>query len=479
MDARDARHAPEFEVEPMLQSDVHARAVTVVAALGMLVTVAARASADGTPPAATLGRAYPSFAAPADPMVGVERVPGESDPSGALRLRDALAAAMLRNPLLASFSWEVRAREARSLQAGLLPNPTAGAEVENVGGSGDRQGFESTETTVRLAQLVELGGKRARRRRLALVERDLAGWDYEAARLDVLTRTTKAFVAVLAAQERLALAERLRRVAGDSVRAAAAQAEIGAASPVETTRAEVALGRIDAERVREERELAAARTALAASWGGAARFDAVVGDLGGAVAPPPLDVVLARAEDNPDLARWATELEQRRAVLAVEEARRVPDVVVGVGGRHFSDNGDNALVFDVSVPLPVFNRNQGGILEARYRVARAAAERDLAGVTVRSALTAAYEDVQGAFAQLDVLDRRVLPKAEAAFRGATDAYQRGLFRFLEVLDAQRTLFELRGERIDLLAKYRRGIADVERLSGAPLDEAADEGGDAR
>ena len=466
MDARDARHAPEFEVEPMLQSDVRARAVTVVAALGMLVTVATRASADGTPPAATLGRAYPSFVAPADP--------GESEPSGALRLRDALAAAMLRNPALASFSWEVRAREARSLQAGLLPNPTAGAEVENVGGSGDRQGFESTETTVRLAQLVELGGKRARRRRLATVERDLAGWDYEAARLDVLTQTTKAFVAVLAVQERLALAERLRRVAGNSVRAAAAQAEIGAASPVETTRAEVALGRIDAERAREERELAAARAALAASWGGtAARFDAVVGDLGGAVAPPPLDAILARAEDNPDLARWATELEQRRAALAVEEARRVPDVVVGVGGRHFSDNGDNALVFDVSVPLPVFNRNQGGILEARYRVARAAAERDLANVTVRSALTAAYEDVQGAFAQLDVLDRRVLPKAEAAFRGATDAYQRGLFRFLEVLDAQRTLFELRVERIDLLGKYRRGIADVERLSGAPLDEGRD------
>ena len=64
--------------------------------------------------------------------------------------------------------------EALSLQAGALPNPELRAEVENVGGSGSRQGFEETETTLGIAQLVELGGKRAARVRMAESERGLA-----------------------------------------------------------------------------------------------------------------------------------------------------------------------------------------------------------------------------------------------------------------------------------------------------------------
>ncbi|CAN0543814.1 unnamed protein product, partial [Laminaria digitata] len=127
------------------------------------------------------------------------------DGDSTLALSDALGLALLYNPDLRAFGWEVRAREARMLQAGLPPNPEIGTEVENFNGSGELGSFDAAEVTFGLSQLVELGGDRLRRKQVAARERDLAGWDYETVRLDVLTETTQAFAMVLAAQERASL----------------------------------------------------------------------------------------------------------------------------------------------------------------------------------------------------------------------------------------------------------------------------------
>src|SRR5919198_1502431 len=101
----------------------------------------------------------------------------------------------------------------RTLQAGLRPNPELGLEVENVAGTGALRGGRSAETTLRLSQVIELGGKRIRRLRVAAFERDLAAWDYETKRLEVLTAVAQAFIEVVRAQERLGAEEELVRLA--------------------------------------------------------------------------------------------------------------------------------------------------------------------------------------------------------------------------------------------------------------------------
>jgi cobalt-zinc-cadmium efflux system outer membrane protein len=386
-------------------------------------------------------------------------------------LRDAVAAALVQSPELAAFSAEVRAREAAALQAGLLPNPVLRTDLEDFGGSGRRAAFHSAQTTISLAQLVELGGKRAKRRRVASLEADLAGWDYEARRATVLAEVTKAFVGVLAAQERLALADELVRVAAASVRTVGDQVRAGAVSPIEQERAEVALDRERLERVQLEHDLAAAKATLAAAWGArTVTFTAVRGDLAHVTAPPPEAEFLATVDANPDLARWATELAQRAAALDLAKARRIPDLTVGVGGRHFDEDDTSGAVVELSIPLPIFDRNQGGIAEAHERLAKAKAEQAAAEAAVRSALGRAYQDLHAAWDRVVSLRDRVIPRARAVFRGADDAYQRGLYRWLEVLDAQRTLFAVRDQYIQALAAYHVARADVERLSGTPTEE---------
>jgi len=112
---------------------------------------------------------YPSVAEQErrEARAGVGTSADETSPAGplqaqkqaGLKLREALALALEQSPYLASHSWETRAREARALQVGLLPNPRLAAEVENIAGSGPKSGVESAETTLRLSQLIELGGQ--------------------------------------------------------------------------------------------------------------------------------------------------------------------------------------------------------------------------------------------------------------------------------------------------------------------------------
>ena len=405
------------------------------------------------------------------------REPIPDDPTGELTLREALGATVARSPELQSVSWEIRSRDARALQAGRLPNPQVHAEIENVGGTGTRRGFEDTETTVRLSQLFELGGKRGKRRRLADLGTALATWNYEAKRLHVLSEASKAFIQVLTAQQRVDLAGSLARLAQEAVRAVEAQVAAGGAPPVELTRAEVALAKAELEMSRTEQELVAARNALAASWGSTRpTFTRVVGDLTKVTPPPSAEELFRRLDANPDLARWETELEERRAALSLEQAGRVPDVTVGAGGRHFSDNSDNALVFELSVPLPVFNRNDGAIAEAEHRLSKACADRSAAYVSAHAALSAAAARLAAAYDQAIRLRARVLPQATLALDGALDAYRKGLFRSVDVLDAQRTLFELRADYLTTLESYHLLAADVERLTAMPLTDSGTGGG---
>jgi cobalt-zinc-cadmium efflux system outer membrane protein len=427
---------------------------------------------------APLGAEFDTYTAPTEPAPDAAFSPGTAEPTGVLTLGDAVAAALLRNPALAAFSWEIRAREARAVQAGLRPNPRVGVELENIAGSGTRPGFEQAESTVWLSQLILLSGKRAKRRRVAELDRDLAEWDYEDTRLSVLTETTKAFVTTLAAQRRVELVRELERLAGEASRRAGAQVRAGAIPAVERTRAQVVLSRSQVERALAERQLAARRTALAAMWGSeTADFSEVRGDLSDVAPPPPLSQLEGRIEANPDIARWTTELERRRGALSLERARRIPDPTVSLGGRHFSDNGSLALVVELSMPLPVFDRNQGRVLAARRDIAKAQAEKAAAVTSTRSLLAQRYEELAAAFEQAEILRSSTLPGAKAAFDGSRDAYKKGLFRYLDVLVAQRTLFDLHVQYLEVLSAYHQARADIERLTAVPLATVEGGGGE--
>jgi cobalt-zinc-cadmium efflux system outer membrane protein len=397
----------------------------------------------------------------------------DKNPTGVVTLKHALTLVLMNNPELKAFSLEVRALEARALQAGLFPNPEIDIEGENFGGSGEYQDTEVMETTIQLSQLIELGGKRSKRKQLAILEQNLGTWDYKIKRIDVLTAVTKAFVEVLATQNRLSLTEELVGLAQDTLATVSERVKAGKVSPLEETRSKVAysIAQIDLERAK--RSLEGSRRKLAAAWGSKTpMFEKVEGRFFDIVPVPSAEKLEGLISQNPEIERWISEMDRRRADLELAKATGIPDVTLSGGVRRFNENDDNAFVFGVSIPLPIFNRNQGGILEASRRLAKAGEERRAVELKVIDDLAQAYESLSSAFIEATALKRDVLPGAQSAFEASREGYRHGKFDYLAVLDAQRTLFETRSQYIEVLNQYHQAVSEVERLIGTGLDTLA-------
>ncbi len=420
-----------------------------------------------------LGRALPIFE-PAVADRGRPFTPVARSVSDTISLRDAVALVLLHSPDLAAYAWESRAHEARVLPASRLTNPILGVTSEDFGATSRSPGAVISQavqpqTTFQLSQLVELGSKRMARRRLAAGDRDLAAWDYESARLDVLTRATHAFIDVLYAQELVSLARQSAQLGREVQQAAQARVAAGMVSPVEETKAEVSVAIADVEQQRAERAFIASRARLAAQWGDSvASFQFATGDLGEVSDPPSIGALRARLAQNPELARWAIELEQRRAALSLERSKRVPDLAVMAGYRRFGSVEVDAFVFGVELPLPIFDRNSGGTAEAASRVSKAFEEQRSAEARVSAALTSAFEALASAHQEMTALRETVLPRSQSIFDASNEGYRLGRFSYLDVLDAQRSLIAARGQYLRAVAEHHKAVADVERLIGAPL-----------
>ncbi len=393
--------------------------------------------------------------------------------SGALTLRDVLAQVLLHNPELEAFSLEVRAREARALQAGLTKNPTLLLDVEDVFGSGGFEEFQRSQSTLLLSQVIELGGKRAKRERAALSHKDLAYWDYETARMNILTRVAQAYTGALTAQEKLKLARQLVTLSQNSYNAVKARVDAGKVSPIHEVKARVALSTTQIELQQAENLLKAAYRRLATFWGSLApRFEQLAGNLYLIGPVPVYDTLTARIRNNPDLARWAAEMVQREAAVDLEEANAVPNLKVGAGGRWREETNDNTFVLEFSFPLQLFDRNQGAIAEARHRLAKAKAQKRAVLLQLNAALADGYARLINAHNRVLSIKSKILPGARTAFQAVNEGYKFGKFGYLEVLDSQRTWFNARAQFLDALAAYHKAVADVERLTGQAVPAPA-------
>lgn len=400
------------------------------------------------------------------------------EPTGTLTLRDALTLALVNSPALAPWSIEIKIAEAVALQAGLRPNPEFGAEIENFGGTGEFGGVGGAEATIALSQLIEFGGKRTKRRAAAEQNRNLAVWDYEIARMNVLTETANDFVGLLAAQEDRALAEELTKVAEEVLASVARRVKAGATSPVEESRARVELEMSQIERTGAVREVNAARVELAANWGSAApMFEAAVGDLEQIPPVPSREELRSAVETSPSLTRWSAEFDRRQAELDLARAEGSIDVSVGAGVRYFNDVDDAAFLVEFGLPLRFFDRNQGASQAAALRMRQAGEERRAAKVRLLKRLSRTHEMLLAAEDEVTALRDRALPEATKAFEAAQSTYLRGSLRFTDVLDTERMLFELKGRYFDALVRYHNAVSELERLTGAPLESARDHAGD--
>jgi cobalt-zinc-cadmium efflux system outer membrane protein len=390
-----------------------------------------------------------------------------------LSLAEALERVLIDSPQLAAYPFSLRAAEARTLQAGLRPNPVIELEVENVAGSGDFTRTDATDVTLALSQLIELGDKRQHRRAVAEWEQRGQGVAYELARLEVLGETARRYVETARAQLMAELGQQQLAVAQRALSAANARVEAGAAPVAEAKRLSIALTRAKLDAQRAEGEWQIARTRLATLWGGTPGVEAVKADALASFPVLPAEAVLMESlESTPTLQRLATTERLRQAQLRLAESRAVPDIEVGAGVRHIRESSDNALVFSFSMPLQLFDRNQGGIAVAAAELAATGREQHAARIELRILLRTLYRQLALHRAEAELLRSTALPTAREVLEEIERGYRGGRYSVLELIAAQAERLALEAEAIAAEAAFHLQLIELERLTGQPMTPAS-------
>lgn len=436
------------------------RSVVALVALSAIGCLSAKSIRYDSPPPAR------AVVAPAFPA---ENGPDVADPTAALTLPAATALALLRSPDLAQFAWQIRADEARTLQAGLRPNPEARLLVEDVFGTGKFRGVQQAQVTLELAQTIELGGKRAARIAVASAAERVSAREYEVKRVEVAAEVARRFIRVLAAQEIVALADTNERLATETVRAVGRRVEASAESPLASSKARVELARSRIAGEHAHHELAAARRELAAMWADdEPRFSRVEGPLYHRISFPDYAALTTRLDAAPEIVRQLSERQLRDAEIRLAETRRVADLTIQGGIRRLEGPGDESFLFGVSAPLPVSDRGQGALAEARALVEKSEAAHHSTAVRLRTLVFTAHQELLHAALALDSLDREILPESRNALALARRGFDEGRFSYLELVDAQRTLVTVERERITTAESYHQLVLELERVLGTSL-----------
>ncbi|MBL6454980.1 TolC family protein [Belnapia sp. T6] len=381
--------------------------------------------------------------------------------------------ALQRSPSLGAAQEAVRASRGEQLQAGLRPNPELQLSQQNNSGSGPYRTGRPLETSAGLSQRLEIGGQRAARSALAARDVTLAGRDLAAVQLDLVRDVRAAYARAVAARRAVTIEQERQRLAADVLRATAERVRAGREAPAQQLRAETALSTASIARDRAQREATVARRALAVLL--AAEEVELAGraaDIWFAEIGPAPAATGLRAAANPDYARLDDAVSRARAALDLERRRAVPDVTVNGAVSQYREASsratDTAFLLGLSVPLQLFDRNQGNIARAGADLTRTELASQQARRMLEASLADAGQRFEAAWQEADALRRTVLPGAERAFGYAREGYREGKFSFLEVLDAQRSLFEARSQLNDALREVHTRRAELDRLSGGPL-----------
>ncbi|WP_231990974.1 MULTISPECIES: TolC family protein [Pseudomonas] len=376
-----------------------------------------------------------------------------------LTMDQALETAFANNPDLAAAQWETGIAQGERQQAGLIPNPEVSWEAEDTRRN-------SRTTTVMINQPIELGGKRGARIEVASRAQDAAGIELERKRNVLRADVIQAFYSSSTAQQRLLLSRQSIELAERGLRVAQGRIKSGKSSPVEGTRAEVQLSEVRLELRRAERDEASAYQRLAQVMGAPLPAFVSVGDPGRSIPTvPDSSLLLNRIGETAELRLAKLQIDQREASLGLEKAQRIPDLTVSIGSQYDERERERVNVVGLSMPIPLFNRNQGNVLAAARRTDQARDLRNASELRLRTEIQTTLDQWVTANTEVASFNQTILPAAQSAVDTATRGFEMGKFNFLDVLDAQRTLISARTQYIQAIAEATDAWVRIERIFG--------------
>lgn len=376
-------------------------------------------------------------------------------------LSEATALTLQANPDLAV---AMRGREIESgqqLQAASRPNPTLSGEVHDLRS-------QNRVTTIAISQKLETADKRDKRMVAAGAAFDIAEVDIHIAQAEISAKTYAAFYQLLAAQQVQKLAQELLEIATTTKDTTTKRVLAGKISPVEETKAKVAEASLKIDLANSNQQLAISKQRLASLWAkseGQTDY-VVVGELENLKELPKQSELMAQLADSPRLKKAALAIQEKQAISNIELSKQTPDVTVSLGAQRNEElGGITQAMIGLSIPIPVFDKNQGNLLSAKAREYQSIDEKTALENQLQTELKDAYSRRQLQVEASNMYKQDILQGAQSAYEAARKGFEYGKFSFLEVLDAQRTLFQAKMQFIQTLTMAHIAEADIQRILG--------------
>ena len=396
-------------------------------------------------------------------------------PSAAARevtLADCRALALAGNADLAKAAREIDAAEAAWKRARAFLNPELSVESEDFGG--DLPRWSESQTTFGLSQRIEPPGVRSARMDAASHGRALASGELDRATRDLLCEVDRRFAILLAAQTRAEVLQENVRT-GDSLLAAViALVAAGEVSPIEADRARADRSLAEIEALGASAEERSKQAALAALWC-TERPESIraVASFEGEIPLPARTFAIALPLPSPEAKSADAEAEMLKAAARIERRTRFPSLGLSAGVRRYAATGEKTFAASASLSLPVFDRNGAAIEEAEVRIEQARFDRRSVEARVRQARVVAYEGLQAALAEAEMLRRTVIPDIGRSYEAIHEGYRLGKFRLIDVLDAKRARADAKLRYVSALESAAIARADLEQSLGWSLKETGE------
>ena len=385
-----------------------------------------------------------------------------ADSVAPLTLEELHQFALAGQPAIDQAAAELAALHGKWLQSGLPPNPSIGYAGQEIGdeGTAGQQGAYVRQQVVR-------GNKLGLNRAVLSEEIAKAEQRLAAQQQRVLTDVGTAFYDVLIAQRKLELTTELLRISERAVETSQQLLDAKEIPLVGLLQTELVARNARIEKRRAENERAAAWRRLTSVLGQPdLSLQWLDGELESEFVASAMDwhTQLARLlEESPEIAIAATELSRARWALDRAHAEVVPDLSVQVGVQHGSVSGDTMANVQVQMPIPLWNKNQGGIEQARSEIT--AAQRNISRVELdlRQRLASVFQQYSDARYQVVEFSEEILPKAKQTFELVTRGFEKQQVGYLDLLTAQRTYFQTSLSYIDAVRDLWRAVIRIEGL----------------
>jgi cobalt-zinc-cadmium efflux system outer membrane protein len=387
-----------------------------------------------------------------------------------LTLEDAVEIAINNNPLIKSKKHNMGTYEGRIKQAGLLPNPkilffTQEIQTNNVG-------FDQSQNSVDLIQKLETGGKRKLRVKAAEKEKKVMEFDLLTTIADITAKAKKSFFYVLTAQDELKFAEETLEIAKSLMSIASERFESGDIAKIEVLKAKIELSSAKMRVQDVERKHLNSVKMLQTVMGVP---DIVLNNLFPVSTADTPSLNMDKLSDLL-LNRHPALKTRKKAVdlslIKITEAKRkaIPDINAMIGYKRLTEIDVNTIQAGIEFPLPIFNRNQGKIIEAKAFSFKAKDDVEVVRNQLLLQLSNAFNLYTSTREQIRFFVDTIIPQAEESLKITRQGYKLGEFDYLDVLDAQRTLANTRISYLKILNELFSSITEIEKLVGVKISD---------